>query len=102
MSDHRPIELVGGFETTYLPAHDRDVAETTEHDVRWRDDLGLLRQRSGASMAPDLTRPGPRGATRPATALPADDGRTTIRGAQRVAGTAVTTELPYAEAEVST
>ena len=44
MSDQDPIELVGGFETTYLPAHDRDVAETTEHDVRWRDDLGLLRQ----------------------------------------------------------
>lgn len=38
------IELVGGFETTYLPGHDRDVAETTEHDVRWRDDLALLRR----------------------------------------------------------
>ena len=44
---HRaPIEMIGGFESTYLPAHDRDVAETTEHDVRWREDLGLLR-RSG-------------------------------------------------------
>jgi hypothetical protein len=25
----RPIELIGGFETTYFPSHDRDVAETT-------------------------------------------------------------------------
>jgi hypothetical protein len=40
----RPIELVGGFETTYLPAHDRDVAETTEHDRRWREDLALLQE----------------------------------------------------------
>src|SRR4051794_33331493 len=37
------IEMVGGFETTFLPAHDRDVAETTQHHVRWRDDMGLLR-----------------------------------------------------------
>ncbi|HEX2576083.1 MAG TPA: family 1 glycosylhydrolase [Aquihabitans sp.] len=36
------IDLVGGFESTYLPAHDRDVAEVTEHDRRWRDDIGLL------------------------------------------------------------
>lgn len=43
-----PIELVGGFETTYIPHHDRDVAETTEHDVRRRDDLELLR-RTGVS-----------------------------------------------------
>ena len=42
MSARGPIELIGGFETTYLPAHDRDVAETTQHDVRWRDDLDLL------------------------------------------------------------
>ena len=40
--DRRAIEVVGGFETTYLPSHDRDVAETTGHDLRWRDDLRLL------------------------------------------------------------
>ncbi len=38
----RPIELIGGFESTYLPGHDRDVAETTEHDIRWREDVALL------------------------------------------------------------
>lgn len=43
-----PIEIIGGFETTYMPRHDRDVAETTQHDVRWRDDLMLL-QRAGVS-----------------------------------------------------
>ena len=37
------IPLIGGFETTYMPSHDRDVAETTEHDARWRDDLALMR-----------------------------------------------------------
>lgn len=37
------IPIIGGFETTYLLVHDRDVAETTEHDIRWRDDLALLR-----------------------------------------------------------
>ena len=42
----RPIEIVGGFESTFLPAHDRDIFETTEHDLRWREDLELLR-RSG-------------------------------------------------------
>jgi beta-glucosidase/6-phospho-beta-glucosidase/beta-galactosidase len=37
-----PIELIGAFESTYMPAHDRDVFETTEHDQRWRADLALL------------------------------------------------------------
>lgn len=37
-----PIRFVGAFESTYQPAHDRDVMETTEHDIRWRDDLALL------------------------------------------------------------
>ncbi|MBG6183360.1 beta-glucosidase/6-phospho-beta-glucosidase/beta-galactosidase [Arthrobacter sp. CAN_A214] len=41
-----PIELIGGFESTFLPAHDRDIFETTEHDIRWREDLELL-SRSG-------------------------------------------------------
>lgn len=40
----RPIEIIGGFESTYQPAHDRDVMESTEHDRRWRDDLALLRE----------------------------------------------------------
>ena len=37
-----PIELVGAFESTYMPAHDVDIMETTRHDVRWRQDLELL------------------------------------------------------------
>ena len=36
------IPFVGSFESTYQPAHDRDVVETTEHDIRWKDDLRLL------------------------------------------------------------
>ncbi len=42
MTGPQPIEVVAGFETTYLPGHDRDVAETTEHDIRWPEDLALL------------------------------------------------------------
>jgi len=40
----RPIEVVGAFESTYMPAHDRDVTETTGHDTRWCTDLDLLRR----------------------------------------------------------
>jgi beta-glucosidase/6-phospho-beta-glucosidase/beta-galactosidase len=40
----RPLEMLGAFESTYLPAHDRDIFETTEHDVRFREDLRLLKQ----------------------------------------------------------
>ena len=36
------IPFIGGFESTYLPAHDRDVFETTAHDVHWRADLDRL------------------------------------------------------------
>jgi beta-glucosidase/6-phospho-beta-glucosidase/beta-galactosidase len=36
------IELIGAFESTYLPAHDRDITETTGHDVSWKQDLQLL------------------------------------------------------------
>src|SRR3954451_14785090 len=36
------IPLIGAFESTYQPLFDRDVMETTQHDVRWRDDLALL------------------------------------------------------------
>jgi beta-glucosidase/6-phospho-beta-glucosidase/beta-galactosidase len=35
--------MIGAFESTYMPAHDRDVFETTQHDVRWREDLELAR-----------------------------------------------------------
>ena len=38
----QPLEIIGGFESTFMPAHDRDIFETTEHDVRWREDLALL------------------------------------------------------------
>ncbi|MEY2398502.1 MAG: UDP-galactopyranose mutase [Actinomycetota bacterium] len=37
------IPFIGAFESTYQPAHDRDVVETTEHDVRWRHDIQLAR-----------------------------------------------------------
>jgi beta-glucosidase/6-phospho-beta-glucosidase/beta-galactosidase len=37
-----PIPFIGAFESTYQPAHDRDVLETTQHVERWRDDLMLL------------------------------------------------------------
>jgi beta-glucosidase/6-phospho-beta-glucosidase/beta-galactosidase len=37
-----PLQIIGGFESTYLPGHDRDVAETTAHDRRWADDLALM------------------------------------------------------------
>ncbi|MDQ6725413.1 MAG: family 1 glycosylhydrolase [Actinomycetota bacterium] len=36
------IEFIGAFESTYQPAFDVDVAETTGHVARWRDDLRLL------------------------------------------------------------
>lgn len=39
-----PIELIGAFESTYLPAHDVDIIETSGHAVRWREDLALLRE----------------------------------------------------------
>jgi len=38
-----PIPFIGAFESTYQPAFDTDVFETTGHDVRWREDLELLR-----------------------------------------------------------
>ena len=37
------IPLLGAFESTYQPAHDVDVAESTGHDKLWREDLELLR-----------------------------------------------------------
>src|SRR4051812_41244277 len=37
------MELIGAFESTYLPAYDRDVMEATGHVERRVDDLALLR-----------------------------------------------------------
>ncbi|MDP9452217.1 MAG: family 1 glycosylhydrolase [Actinomycetota bacterium] len=37
-----PIEVLTGFDSTYLPGHDVDVAETTGHARRWRQDLELV------------------------------------------------------------
>ncbi|MCU1344095.1 MAG: hypothetical protein JWL70_361, partial [Acidimicrobiia bacterium] len=34
--------MLGAFESTYQPPFDRDVIETTQHDVRWREDLHLM------------------------------------------------------------
>jgi beta-glucosidase/6-phospho-beta-glucosidase/beta-galactosidase len=42
-NDLSPIDILGSFESTYLPAFDRDIVETTEHDGRWREDFDLLR-----------------------------------------------------------
>jgi beta-glucosidase/6-phospho-beta-glucosidase/beta-galactosidase len=38
-----PIPFIGAFESTYQPAFDTDVFETTRHDLHWREDLDLLR-----------------------------------------------------------
>jgi len=43
MTPTTSIPFVGAFESTYQPAHDRDVLETTEHTLRWRSDLALMR-----------------------------------------------------------
>ena len=43
MTTPSPIPFLGGFESTYQPAFDVDVAETTGHARRWRADLDLLR-----------------------------------------------------------
>lgn len=40
----RRLELIGAFESTYMPAHDVDIIETSGHDRMWRDDLALLRR----------------------------------------------------------
>jgi len=38
----QPIPLIGSFESTYQPAHDVDVAETTRHVERFEQDLDLV------------------------------------------------------------
>ena len=40
----RAFELVGAFESTYLPAHDIDIIESSGHATRWRADLELMRR----------------------------------------------------------
>ena len=37
------LEFIGASESTYLPAHDVDIVETSGHAKRWREDLELLR-----------------------------------------------------------
>ncbi len=37
------MQLIGAFESTYLPAFDVDILETSGHVDRWREDLALLR-----------------------------------------------------------
>ena len=37
------LEILTGFESTYMPAHDVDVTETTGHAARWKEDLDLVR-----------------------------------------------------------
>ena len=39
-----PLEFIGAFESTYLPAHDVDIVETSGHDARWREDLARMRE----------------------------------------------------------
>ena len=41
---HPAVELIGAFESTYLPHHDADVAELTAHIARRDEDLALLRE----------------------------------------------------------
>ncbi len=43
MPDQNPMPFIGAFESTYLPAHDVDILETSGHVTRWREDLELLR-----------------------------------------------------------
>ncbi|MDP8968456.1 MAG: family 1 glycosylhydrolase [Actinomycetota bacterium] len=43
-SHARRIELVGAFESTYLPGHDTDIIESSGHARRWREDLELMRE----------------------------------------------------------
>jgi len=37
-----PLTFIGAFESTFQPAHDVDVAETTQHVQRFEEDLALL------------------------------------------------------------
>ena len=37
------LPVIGAFESTFMPAHDVDILETSGHVARWRADLELLR-----------------------------------------------------------
>ena len=43
MPSAQSLPFIGAFESTYLPAHDVDIVETSGHSVLWRQDLELLR-----------------------------------------------------------
>lgn len=38
-ADARGIPIIGAFETTLLPGYGIDVAETSQHCARWREDV---------------------------------------------------------------
>lgn len=40
--DVLPADLIAAFESTYQPAFDTDVLETTGHVAKWREDIALL------------------------------------------------------------
>ncbi len=42
-SPHTALPIIGAFESTFMPAHDVDILETSGHVARWRADLELLR-----------------------------------------------------------
>ncbi len=42
--DPEILEFLGAFESTYLPAHDADIIETSGHADSWRQDLELMRE----------------------------------------------------------
>lgn len=48
-SSSSSLEFIGAFESTYLPAHDADILETSGHVDRWRADLELLRRLGGTT-----------------------------------------------------
>jgi len=50
VSNPVPLRFLGAFESTYQPAHDQDVLETTKHDIRWRFDLALMRASNVRSL----------------------------------------------------
>jgi beta-glucosidase len=36
------FDIIGAFESTYLPHHDTDIFESTAHHINWKQDLDLL------------------------------------------------------------
>jgi beta-glucosidase/6-phospho-beta-glucosidase/beta-galactosidase len=43
LSSQPALPIIGAFESTFMPAHDVDILETSGHVARWREDLELLR-----------------------------------------------------------